>query len=245
VGSAACAAIVPTRGRPGGLSQLLDDFTATAVCTDLIVCLDDDDPALDQYKVILSARRFARHTVCWHAGPRDSLAGWTNRIAGLHAADYEAVITLGDDHRPQTPAWDRKLLDAARAMGGGWAYGDDGVEHQDTPEGWVTSQLPSAFLVSTTIVAALGWVMLPGCQHMYVDAAARDLGLATGRLAWLPEVKVRHDHYTTGRSARDATYEHGQASWAADEAAYRAWLGDPAGTGPICDDAETVREALR
>lgn len=237
---AACAAIVPTRGRPGALSQLLDSFMGTAVCTDLIVCLDDDDPALEQYKVILAARRFARHRVCWHTGPRDSLAGWTNRVAEVHGGGYEALITLGDDHRPVTPAWDRKWLDAARAMGGGWAYGDDGVEHQETPPGWVTSQLPSAFLVTTRIAAALGWVMLPGCQHMFVDAAVRDLGLAAGRLAWLGEVSVRHDHYTTGRSRHDATYEHGQASWAADEAAYRTWLA-----GPIHKDAETVREACR
>ena len=42
----ACAAIVPSRGRPGPMAELLDVFGQTAVCTRLIICLDDDDPAL-------------------------------------------------------------------------------------------------------------------------------------------------------------------------------------------------------
>ena len=228
----ACAAIVPSRGRPGVLSQLLDAFGDTAVCTDLIVCLDEDDPDLDQYKTVLGARRFARHKVSWRVGPRAGLTEWTNRVAGRVCGDYEALISLGDDHRPVTPAWDRKLLDHVRAMGGGWAYGDDGLQHEN---------LPTAFLVTSKIVAALGWMLLPGCKHMCVDAAARDLAAQCGRLRYDPDVSVKHLHYTSGLSPLDQTYVDGYASWTPDHAAYRAWLGTPEGTGPIAADADTVR----
>src|SRR5580704_8239610 len=119
----ACAAIVPTRGRPGSMAGLLEAFGQTAVCTELIICLDDDDPALGAYTELMARPLFARHRVAWFHGPRQGLTGWTNTVAGWACDRYEALITLGDDHRPVTPAWDRKLLDASRAMGGGWAYG--------------------------------------------------------------------------------------------------------------------------
>jgi hypothetical protein len=250
VDSPACTAIVPTRGRPRKAAGLIDAFGQTAVCSELVFCLDDDDPALEHYKALIHGRRaFTRFPVTWHTGPRQHLAGWTNQLAAVYAPQREALISLGDDHMPVTPAWDRELLDAARAMGGGWVYGDDGVPHQDVPAGWVTSRLPTAFLVSSKIAAGLGWMLgPPGCDHMFVDAAARDLALAASdppamRLAYLPRVKVLHDHWTTGRSGRDQTYDGGQACWPADEATYRAWLGDPPGSGPIAEDADTVRRA--
>jgi hypothetical protein len=187
---------------------------------------------------------FARKRVSWYVGPRQSLAGWTNELAEELADGTMMLFSLGDDHRLKTPKWDLKMLAAVQKMGGGWVHGSDGVTHQETPPGWVTSELPSAFGVTSGIVAALGWMMLPGCAHMLVDAAVRDLALAAGRLAWLPEVKIPHLHYSAGLSPYDATYADGRASTAADDAVYRAWLGDPPGTGQIAADADTVRRAL-
>lgn len=231
---ASVAALVPTRGRPGAVSNLLDTWDKS-VCTDLVFALDDDDPDLDAYKTIIGGRRFTRGRVTWHVGPRMGLTGWTNRLAieAGYAGEYEALITLGDDHRPLTPAWDRKLLDATRAMGGGWAYGDDGQQHEN---------LPTAFLVTSRIVTALGWMLLPSCQHMYVDAAARDLARECGRLAYLDTVQVLHRHFTTGLSAHDDTYAAGYASWDADKEAYEAWIADKDRGLPA--DVQAVMEAL-
>jgi hypothetical protein len=231
-----CAAIVPSRDRPASLGRMLEAFGETAVCTKLIICLDDDDPQLPDYQKLRDQPRFTRHPVAWVTGSRRGLVDWTNLVARTACREHEALITLGDDHRPETPAWDREWLATARMMGGGWVYGDDGLQHEN---------LPTAFLVSSQIVAALGWMLLKSCRHMFVDAAARDLAGACGRLAYLPDTSVRHLHYTSGLSPHDATYTAGYASWAADEAAYRAWLGHPEGTGPIRDDADTVRNACQ
>jgi len=228
---AACAAIIPSRGRPGAAEALLDLAGHTSVCTELVFCLDGDDPALNGYKHLMTRPFFSRQRVSWYVGPRRSLTGWTNRIARQLAPGTRMLFSLGDDHRPQTQGWDRKLLEAAEAMGGGWAYGDDGLQHEN---------LPTAFGVSSRIVEALGWMLLESCAHMFVDAAARDLAEKCGRRAYLPQVKISHLHYTSGLSPLDQVYIDGYASWAADEAAYRAWLA-----GPIRDDAEKVRAACR
>lgn len=233
---AACLAVVPSRGRPAQLGEMLEAFGATSVCSDVFICADSDDETYGEYRQMLARTLFTRGHVYIRVGPRQSLAGWTNMIAAEYAPLYEALITLGDDHRPVTRAWDRKLLDAARAMGGGWAYGDDGLQHEN---------LPTAFLVSSPVVQAVGWMLLDGCRHMFVDAAARDLAGLLHRRAYLPDVHVKHLHYTSGLSPLDQTYIDGYASWAADEAVYRAWAGDPPGTGKgITADAGKVRAAL-
>lgn len=225
----ACAAIVPTRGRPRMAAELIDAFGKTAVCSELVFCVDNDDPALGGYRELMGQRAFTRHAVSWYVGPRQSLTAWTNQVALALAPRFEALVSMGDDHRPVTKAWDRKLLDAIRGMGGGWAYGDDGLQHEN---------LPTAFMVSAPIVRALRWMLLPGCAHMFVDAAARDLGRAADRLAYLPHVSIRHLHYTSGLSPHDQTYADAYESWDDDEATYRSWLG-----GPIEDHADTVKEA--
>jgi hypothetical protein len=228
---APCLAIVPTRGRAATIGQFLDAFNETAVCTDLIFCLDADDPDRERYKTIIYAAKIPGRLITWHTGRRQGLVEWTNRVAGKYDYRYEALISLGDDHRPVTPGWDRELLAAARMMGGGWAYGDDGLQHEN---------LPTAFLVSSRIVQALGWMLLPTCRHMFVDAAARDLAETVHRRRYLPDVHIKHLHHTSGLSVRDQTYDDAYASWDADRAAYEAWLA-----GGMHDDAETVREALR
>ena len=68
---AACAAIVPSRGRPGPLGEFLDAFTGTSVCSELYICLDDDDTALPGYETLMDEPRFARHLIHWISGP-----GW-------------------------------------------------------------------------------------------------------------------------------------------------------------------------
>src|SRR5689334_20675765 len=132
----ACAAIVPSRSRPAAVEALLDLAGHTSVCTELVICLDADDPAMNGYKQLMTRPFFSRCRVSWYVGPRDTLVGWTNTMARELAPRTRMLFSLGDDHRPLTEAWDRKLLDAAEEMGGGWAYGDDGITHQHIPDGW-------------------------------------------------------------------------------------------------------------
>jgi hypothetical protein len=229
--------ICPTRGRPQNAARLIDRWGHAGVCSDLIFCLDDDDPQLPAYQEVMRESRFHRGMVLWVTGPRRSLCGWTDLVAAEYAHLYEALMSIGDDHVPETEGFDLKLLDACGE--GGFAYGDDGITHPPGPEWPERHNLPTAWMVTTNIVRALGWMCLPGLKHMFCDAVVRDLAEAAGCRHFLPDVKVTHHHHITGRTARDQTYIDGEASWAADEAAYRAWRRDR-----LQADAETVREAI-
>lgn len=233
---AQAALVCPTRARPGSAWRLIGAWGRLGVCSDLIFCVDDDDPCLGTYRDMMSARTFHRGVVIWVTGPRKPMAEWTNWVAGTYLDAYDGFLSLGDDHVPETAAFDRALLDAADGCPGGMAYGDDGLQH---------ANLPTACLMLSDTIRALGWeqdgkpaMCLPGCRHMFIDAAWKHLGQLAG-IAYQPQVSMRHLHHTARLSRPDQTYADGEASWPADEAVFRAWTGVPAGevTQPAADSA--------
>lgn len=198
--------ITPTR-RPASAQRLINAVAATATGdTDLILAVDDDDPAA--YEELDGRFKLVR-------GPRMTCPQWSNKIAAERGAGYFALASLGDDHVPETPGWDGTLLGAIGELGGtGIVYGDDTLQHE---------ALPTAPVITANIVAALGWFFLPSAQHYYCDNVWKNLGEAAGCLAYVPEVVIRHTHYSFGTAPADVTYLEKQPFWHADEAAWRAW----------------------
>lgn len=218
--------IVPSRGRPAQLRELVDACAATAAGTVRVLpCLDDDDPALDEYRRLLpSAPRLV--------GPRRSLSRWTNHAARvlLAKADPPAYLaSLGDDHRPRTPGWDRVLIEAIGSLGGppGFAYGNDLFQGANLCTAWVQS---------AAIANALGWMMLPTAEHMYVDNAVLELGRACGRIMYCPNVVIEHLHPLAGKAGWDDSYRASNTEhrYAADRAAFETWRDG----GGLAADAE-------
>jgi hypothetical protein len=214
--------ITPSRGRPARLAHMITETLRTSgPGTHIAVAADDDDPELAGYETL---REVTRKTgrVLWHYGPRRTMAAWTNRIAALpRAARYPYLASLGDDHIPhdtrddQGRRWDEALIAAIEAGGGtGIAYGDDGHQHE---------RLPTAPVISADIPRVLGWLVLPGIRSKFCDDAWRDLGDLAGCLHYVPGVVIEHVHPDAGKAGYDTTYAEGNASWAGDEAVYRAW----------------------
>lgn len=197
--------ITPTRGRLRGAQRLIDAVAATCTAeTDLVLGIDDDDPSYGDLH-----GRF--ESTC---GPRDTCAGWTNKIASERARNYRAVASIGDDHEPLTPGWDTMLLDAIDAMGGtGIAYGNDTQHGED---------VPTAAVISSDIVKALGWVFQPTMTHFYADLVWKEIAWASC-LAYLPNVIIKHYNPNYGTADMDATYNEARQSYDHDGGAYKVW----------------------
>ena len=223
------AIIVPSRGRPESVARL------TRVCqerslTDYQLCwgFDDDDPSLD------ASKRAAASGYIW-TGPRDGLAGWTNRIWGELRGEFRWYASIGDDHIPRTDGWDKQLTTALSLKGGGFAYCWNG-HHQEIPN------FPEMCVVSGEILDALGWFAHPAMVHYCIDVVWMDLGHAADCLYYLPEVELYHDHWMFPDAAapRDGTYwdamEHGGR---VDPAALEAWRADG-----MAADVAKVKDAL-
>lgn len=220
--------VTPSRGRPRQLNELVHAVgETTAGRVEVIGLVDDDDPQRAAYKALFACD-------IW-TGPRRSLVAWTNFCAAIlldaPAGDRPRYLaSLGDDHRPRTRDWDRMLIDAIEDLDGpGFAYGNDLFQGPRMPTSWV---------VSADVVDAVDWMMLPACEHLFVDAAVLALGRAAERIVYCPSVVIEHMHPIAGKADWDESYRASNARgrYAADEAAYQAWL-----RGGLDADARKIR----
>lgn len=204
--------ITPSRLRPQNIARLLDAVHATSrMNTHVHVAVDDDDPELERYQYVMkqAAREGDKLTV----GPRKGLVEWTNEIA-TQSLDYPFLASLGDDHIPRTPGWDRALIKAIERMGGtGFSYPWDGTRED----------IPEAVVMSSDIVRALGWMGMPDLSHWYIDTVWADLGRSAGCIRHLRVIAVDHAHWDAGKAAVDQTYADSSEKLKADRTAYYRW----------------------
>jgi hypothetical protein len=224
------AIITPSRGRPERLAAMLAAVERTVkLDVAVYVGLDDDDlsgyPSSRPPNVGINVR--------YDAGPRRSLSAWTNKLAVRALKSKPRYLaSFGDDHIARTPGWDRILIDRIEnnMIGPGFAYGNDLLQG---------GSLPTAWVVSAEVVRALDWMMLPTCQHMYVDAAVKELGVATARLWYEPSVIIEHRHPLAGKTEWDESYLESNAAgrYFEDRQAFETWRDD----GGLIRDAATLQ----
>lgn len=207
--------VVPSRGRPGKLLGMLAACMGLSEAdTAYAVCYDDDDPVADGYQHLEQIFAPAPE-VTWHHGPRNSVSGWTNAIAVPAAGQFEALGSFSDDHMPRTQGWDRLLLEALD--GCGISYGDDLYQG---------ATLPTAAVVSSSIVSALGWLAEPHMSHFYIDNVWSLVGGGAGCLAYRPDVVIEHLHPAGLKAENDSTYGESAALWEPDQLAFERWLAE-------------------
>ncbi len=207
--------IVPSRGRPQNIARLLDAVHGTAKAeTHVHVAVDDDDEELSRYEYVMK-QAGGEHDVL-ETGPRKGLCAWTNEVAVRRAGEYPFLASFGDDMVPRTPGWDKALIRGIGRLGGtGFTYPWDSTR-EDVPE---------ACVMSSDIVAALGWMALPDCQHWYIDNAWADLGRGAGCLRHLRAIAVDHLNVVVHGKA-DATARDNGRSLDADRDAYFRWRAE-------------------
>lgn len=215
--------LTPSRNRPRELNELMHNVTFTTNGRAYVLGLvDADDPQRAVYKSLSGA--------VWIGEPK-GLAAWTNYAAqqltysGPLRPEY--LATLGDDHRARTPNWDIMLTDAIRGLDGpGVAYGNDLYQGE---------RLCTAWVMHVAAYQALGWMMLPRLNHMYVDTAMMDVAHEAQRLAYVPNVIIEHMHPLAGKADWDETYRatNTPAAYREDERAYRLWRTSPDFTSAV------------
>lgn len=200
--------MVPSRGRPAAVADLLKAWRETSAgVADLLVVVDDDDPELPGYRQLSVDLR-----VHESAGTR-GIVPVLNAAAVDLAQRYRKVGFMGDDHRPRTAAWDRDVADVLDDLGTGIVYGNDLLRGE---------ALPTAVAMTSDIVRALGYMAPPSLQHLFVDNIWADWGRALDRLRYLPDVVIEHLHPAIGKGDWDDLYRelNADAAYTRDRAAY-------------------------
>lgn len=210
--------IVPSRGRPENINQLIESFTTTRIFTELVVAIDMDDPKHDEY-----------HNVCTHApewvhfapAPThtmvQSLNTWAVHWAGRRP--NEMIGFMGDDHRPRTYGWDSFIEAASPSDHRKIVYCNDLLQGQN---------LPTQVAMPASWILALGRMAPDQLHHLYVDNYWRILGNNLARLAYLPDVIIEHMHPVAGKAEWDDGYRRVNAGgiYQRDERAFSIFMNE-------------------
>ena len=203
------AIIVPTRGRPSNIEDLLFSLQETNTASDLWLVLDDDDPELDHYTELNNALIFPREG--------KGMAKPLNKAAMFLLDDYRHFAFLGDDHRPRTDKWDQFFIKELDLLGTGLVYGNDLLQGEN---------LPTAVAMTGDIVRELKGMVPPGLIHLYLDNFWMQLGKDLGAFSYLGHVILEHLHPIAGKAEWDEGYKAVNADdvYSADAKAFHQYI---------------------
>jgi hypothetical protein len=208
--------LVPTRNRVNNAVRLAEAVktTVSLQSTKLIFIVDHNDPEKPDY--LESVPSWAEVHVAGVRVP-NRMGPVLNYAARIQAGRFSHLGFMGDDHVPRTAGWD-EILCSALEDSPGVAYGND--LHQG-------GNLPTAAVISSRIVRALGYMAAPPLEHLYIDDFWKQLGYATS-LVYRPDVIIEHMHPDAGKALRDEGYGSyaGGAQMAADGTRFTEFTRD-------------------
>lgn len=186
------AIITPSRSRPQNIEAMLESFEETKAKCKLVVVIDEDDPQLDEYyklsiPLIIQLPREGK-----------GMARPLNRAAQILRGEFSFFGFLGDDHRPRTPHWDEIILSELEDMPVGLVYANDLLQGH---------RLPTQIVMTANIVDALGGMVPPGFEHLFLDNFWLQLGTDLKAIRYLGDVIIEHMHPFAGKGQMDALYQ--------------------------------------
>jgi glycosyltransferase involved in cell wall biosynthesis len=216
----ALTVLVPSRGRPHNIQQLLESWENTVTGdTHLIVIVDDDDPTLEEYiKLPVEVR----------VGPRLRIGGTLNVVAPEVATTSRNIGFMGDDHRPRTKGWDEVFINELDKLKVGVVYGND-LYHG--------ANLATSVIMTSNIVSTLGYMCVPGSIHLFLDNFWMELGRGTS-ITYFDDVIIEHVHPFFQKAPSDNTYIEANSPevWNADETTFNNYVATQ-----LQDDLQKLR----
>ena len=193
---------LPSRSRPQNIQRLISNLAG--MTTLAIIFLDYDDPMLQGYWDL-------NWPLFWQTVKSDRMPlseVYNNEFRLIPNLDWYGF--LADDVVPETPDWDRLLVEAAGKDG--LAFGDDGING---------GSFATHFVLGGDLARSIGWLALPGLDRIYIDTVWNDIAVERGVRRYLPEVKLTHLHFSNRRALRDKTYNKYNKD--RDKSLYEAW----------------------
>lgn len=200
--------LIPSRGRPQNIQQLLEVWKDTVTMdTNFVVLVDEDDPTLEDYlKLPIDIR----------VGPRLRIGGTLNALAPEVAMTSRNIGFMGDDHRPRTKGWDETFIKELDNLKVGVVYGND-LFHGEN--------LATAVAMTSNIVSTLGYMCVPGSIHLFLDNFWMEIGRGTN-ITYFNEVIIEHVHPFFQKAPSDNTYIEANSPevWDADKQTFEQYV---------------------
>jgi hypothetical protein len=206
------AVIVPSRGRPEAMAELLEECQNTCSGDTRIVCrVDDDDPELAGYRAAVPYHLYVGKRIGLGASINEMAADWVDKA--------DVIGFMGDDHRPRTLHWDVRIMEQIKRDPFAVVYGNDLFQGHN---------LASQVFMGSELVRRLGFFNPPGIKHMYIDNFWMTLGTNLGTLTYLDDVWIEHMHPLAGKAKWDRGYRdvNSDERYAEDKAAFHRYCRD-------------------
>lgn len=209
--------LVPTRGRPENIVELLQAFKDTKAEAHLVIVCDEDDPKLPEYEAIVIDGLNPMPKMLVYPREGKGMAKPLNKAARELAYFYDFFAFMGDDHRPRTQGWDIAMQEELAELGTGLAYGNDLIQG---------AGLPTAVFMTADIVRTLGGMVPPNMIHLYLDNFWLQLGRDLNAISYRDDVIIEHLHPIGGKVEWDEQYRevNAQEVYSADAIAFKQYM---------------------
>jgi hypothetical protein len=179
--------IIPSRDRVANTDRAIQAIKETAVMSDIMIGLDDDNESI--YPRV--------EGVIYEVNPRLRMNGTLNLLAMKYADQYETIFFMGDDHLPKEYGWDARLYGAIEEKGYGVSYGNDLLQGIN---------LPTAVMMSSNIIKELGFMSPPALIHMFMDNFWKSVGEGLEAITYFDDLIIEHLHAYAGKAELDEMY---------------------------------------
>jgi CBS domain-containing protein len=225
--------LLPSRRRVANLQRFFAAYQSTGGSTPGMVLVDmadyaDNCAAYDALE--LPPGWFVHYTHGETQGEKITMV-WEQIV------DCAWLGLIGDDCVPETPGWDKRLVDQL-----------DGSNFVACNDGWQAPQrVGNCWVISGPLVRAVGYIFPPGLHHLYVDDVWETIGREAGCWTTDMDIMVRHLHVLKGDAPADETHDkvygvnyaalpvngsthagvyRAGGLWASDGATFKDWLED-------------------
>lgn len=181
-----------TRSRPDKSLKTTKRWVEySGVKTELIVSLDQDDPALKRYLIhypnaIVNKNRSAVDAV--------------NRAA--EQAKGNILVVLSDDTECP-PGWGNMIVKATKKTS------DFVLKVNDDVQKWIVTQP----ILDRAYYERFGYVYHPGYLHQFVDTHFTHVADALGKIIFRNDIHFPHRHYSVTRQRPDEINRRADATW--------------------------------
>lgn len=191
--------LCPTRERPDrafNYAQSVFEKADNPERVELLFYIDNDDPKMEQYHQRWSSVKYDIKFVC---GDPVSVSKSWNTLA--RCASGNIFMMGNDDLYHETPGWDTRL-DQEVAKFPDEIYC---IWFNDKHKGEKLCTFPT---VSRKWYETVGYFSPGIFEFFFNDTWVQDIGQRIGRLHYIPDVIIEHQHWTYGYQADNTTARH-------------------------------------
>jgi hypothetical protein len=208
---------MPSRSRPEKLISNVIEYQSSAAQPDkvkFLVSLDEDDETIQQAIEQLSWRHNVSVVVCTSKSKIDAC----NRDMKINL-EWDIVVLASDDMRVKVDGWDNIIRENMLKYfhdTDGCLWFNDGAQHSAGTQ----QMICTLSILGRKYYDRIGYIYHPEYKSFFCDNEFTEVAQAEGKLKYINQCIIRHEHPAWGHGKQDELYKANDAHWKHDQDLY-------------------------